>query len=97
MRENIKKAYSEVYRIINLLENDFRNKIPIKLIEFFDREKLPTYVPEINPNIPLEEQDLQQDTISILAMLKLHYWCKDKDEKENFLKLLKDNEKTYQD
>lgn len=97
MGENLKKAYSEVCSLINLLDDDYRNKIPVKLIKFFEKEKLFTYIPDINPDIPLEEQDLQQNTIDILAMLKLHYWCSNKNEKEKLLKLLNDNERKYQD
>lgn len=96
MRVNTKSAYTEVLAIINLLDEDYKNKIPAKLIELFEKEKSDEYTIEINPNISLEEQNLLQETIDILAMLKLSYWCSDENEKQDLLRLLDENEKKYQ-
>lgn len=96
MNINTKNAYAEVITIIDLLEEDFKNKLPNKLIEFLRTEKSENYIVKISPNIPLEEQQLLKETIDILAMLKLNYWCSNEAEKQELLDLLNENEKTYQ-
>lgn len=95
MSDKINKAYSEVYEILQLLDDEFINKLPKKFIEFIEKEKDYDYIVNIDPNIPLEEQNLLPDTINILAMLKLDYWCTE-DEKQELLNILNQNEKEYQ-
>lgn len=95
MNDKINKAYSEIYEILQLLDDEFINKLPNKFIEFIEKEKDNEYVVNINPNIPLEEQNLLSDTINILAMLKLDYWCTE-DEKQELLEILNQNEQEYQ-
>lgn len=97
MNINTKNAYTEVLAVIDLLDNDYKNKIPNKLIEFFAKEKSNEHRIEINPDIPLEEQKLLQETIDILAMLKLSYWCCDEGEKQELLNILDENEKRDQE
>lgn len=96
MQNNIKLAYSEIYTIINFLNEDLKNKIPTKLSVFFENEREKSYIPKIDENIPLEEQNLLEDTINLLAMLKLNYWCRDEEEKNELLMVLSENEKEYQ-
>ena len=96
MKTNTKDAYVEVLSIIDLLEENQKNKIPKKIKDFFEDNKNKNYQANIVPDIPLEEQDLLQETIDILAMLKLNYWCTN-EEKEELLDLLNENEKKYQE
>lgn len=95
MSDNINKAYSEVYEILQLLDVEFTSKLPKKFIEFIEKEKDNEYITNIAPNIPLEEQNLLEDTINILAMLKLDYWSTE-DEKQELLSILNQNEVDYQ-
>jgi len=93
--ENIKCAYSEVYEIINLMSYDLRSKIPSKFINLIMAQKDEKYIPKIARDIPLEEQNLREETISILAYLKLNCFCDD-EEKKQFVKMLNENERKYQ-
>lgn len=93
----IKRAYSEVYEILKLVDTEYFDKIPKKFVEFLKREKDNNYIPNINENIPLEEQKLLNDTINILAMIKLDYWCSSEEEKSELLKLLNENEKKHKE
>lgn len=93
----IKRAYSEVYEILKLVDKEYFDKIPKKFVEFLKREKDNNYIPNINENIPLEEQKLLNDTINILAMIKLDYWCSSEEEKSELLKLLNENEKKHKE
>lgn len=96
MNEDIRKAYKEIFVILQFVSNEFIEKLPKKFIEFIEREKDNEYLPNISPDIPLENQHLLSDTLNILAILKLNYWCKDKNEKQELLDILKENEKQYQ-
>ena len=97
MSAEIKKAYSEVYEILQLLGSEFIDKVPNKFIEFIAKEKDNEYYQNIKKDIPLEEQNLLEDTINILAMLKLDYWCENEEEKEELESILTENERLYQE
>ena len=97
MKAKTKDAYVEVLGILDLLDEEQKNRIPKKLKEFFENNKNQDYQVNIDSNIPLEEQNLLQETVDILAMLKLNYWCTNEKEKEGLLNLLNENEKKYQE
>lgn len=90
-------AYSEVYEILNLLEKEYRDRVPQKIIELFEEERLKDYKPEINVNVSLLEQNLQRGTIVLLSILNLNYWCDSEEEKQEILNELKLNEKELKD
>lgn len=97
MKAKTKDAYVEVLGILDLLDEEQKNRIPKKLKKFFENNKNQDYQVNIDSNIPLEEQNLLQETVDILAMLKLNYWCTNEKEKEGLLNLLNENEKKYQE
>lgn len=97
MRTSTKNAYVEVLSIIDLLDDEQKNKIPNKLRAFFENNKSQSYQVTINPSIPLGKQNLLTETVDILAMLKLNYWCTSEEEKEELMNLLNENEKNYQE
>lgn len=93
MNKNEKLAYSEVYAILELLENEYADKVPDKIKEFFYKEKDKEYNPKIDVKIPLEQQNLKRETMIILAILNLNYWCDSEDEKNEIkAELIKNNE-----
>lgn len=93
MENDLLKAYAEVDEILSLMENVYVEKIPKKMRELFKSEKLEGYNPKIDAKIPLDEQNLQRKTLSILAMLNLNYWCEDEKEKQELLNLYAENDK----
>jgi len=92
-----KQAYSEVYEIITLLDEDDRNKIPYKLQNYFKEQRDTEYVKNINLNIPIESQGLKRETLAIFAMLNLNYICDDSEEKKRLKKIYVENERKYQE
>ena len=90
-------AYSEVYKILNLLDEEYRRRVPDKVRTFFDEERLKDYEPEINTDKPLTEQNLKRETIVLLAILNLNYWCDTPEEKQEILDELSNNEKEKQE
>lgn len=85
-------AYAEIDEILNLLEDDYRERVPKKVRDFFKEEKMKDYHPEIDIEKPLIEQNLKRETMVLLAILNLNYWCEDEEEKQSFLNELDKNE-----
>lgn len=86
-------AYSEVNAILNLLEDEFVNRIPSNVREFFKQEMDKEYIPNIRTDIGLDEQDLKSETISILTLLQINYLCDTEEEKQEILNQLSENDK----
>ena len=93
MENNLLKAYAEVDKILSFMEIKYVEKVPKKMREMFKNEKLQSYEPNIDKNIPLEEQQLERKTLAILAMLNLNYWCENQEEKQELLRAYSDNDK----
>lgn len=92
-----RQAYSEIDTFIELLDEYSKNKIPQKLRKFFKMEKDKEYIKNINPNIPIKEQNLKKETLALIAMLNLQYWCEDENEKQRLKAIYAENEIRYQD
>ena len=92
MENSLLRAYAEVDKILSFMQISYIEKVPKKLRELFKNEKLKDYDPNIDKNIPLNEQNLERKTYAILAMLNLHYWC-NAEEKQELLKAYSNNDK----
>ena len=96
MNIKTKEIYSEVYQILNLLGNDYIDKLPTSLINMLREKREIDYNPEYTDDIPLNEQNIKKETMSIIALLYLNYWCEDENEKLEVKQILKSNEDNYQ-
>lgn len=85
-------AYAEIDEILNLLEDKYREKVPEKVRTFFKEEKMVDYKPTIDVNTPLIQQNLKRETIVLLAILNINYWCENEEERQFFLNELAKNE-----
>lgn len=94
---NTRQAYSEIDEFLGLLSDAQRNKVPKKLRELFNQERDKDYIKKINPLIPIKDQNLKEETLAIIALLNLQYWCEDEAEKERLQKIYSNNEKLYQE
>lgn len=86
-------AYSEINEIINMLEDEDKNKVPENIRNFFKEEKNNDYIPQIDPSKPLIEQNLKRETIILLTILNLNYWCENEVEKQKWWNELEKNQK----
>ena len=91
--EDITKAYAEVDTILDYMEQKYIDKIPRKLRNILREEKSKEYVPNINPSIPLAEQNLQKKTLALLAVLNLNYWCESEEKKQELRTLYAENDR----
>lgn len=93
---NTRQAYSEIDEFLGLITEEQRNEIPKKLRDFFREEKDVNYYKNINSSIPIKEQNLKEETLAIIALLNLQYWCKDEKEKQRLQQIYSNNENKYQ-
>ena len=93
MTKNTEIAYAEVDGILENLDDEYINKVPKKVRDFFKEEKYNDYTVKIDMNKPLYEQDLQDETISLLTLLELNYWCESEEEKNEILRELEQNDR----
>lgn len=91
--KNNEIAYTEVDTILSLMDEKYVNRIPNKLREMFKEGKSTDYKPNIDPKKSLNEQNLQRETLVILATLGLNYWCESEEEKQELIKAYSENEK----
>lgn len=92
-----RQVYSEIDEFLKLLSDEQRNKIPQKLREFFKEEKDKNYIKGINPTEPIKNQNLKEETLGIIALLNLQYWCEDENEKQRLKEVYAKNESIYQE
>lgn len=92
-----KETYSEICEFLGLLGTKYVCKIPSKLLQLFENNKSENYTSHINPNIPIKEQSLNEDTLTLIAILNLKYWCEDENERQRLTTIYKNNEDLYQE
>lgn len=97
MNIKTKEIYSEVYQVLNLLGNEYIDKLPTSLINMLKEKREINYNPQYTDDIPLNEQNIKKETISIIVLLYLNYWCKDDNEISEVKNILKENENKYQE
>ena len=84
-------AYAEVLEILSFTHISLVEKVPNKLISIFKNNALSTYEYHLDRNIPLEDQELSQETATLLTLISLNYWCSPEEKKE-LQKILIENE-----
>ena len=87
-------AIAEVDYIIHHMNKKYLDKIPQKVKDCITILKEKNVKINIDPNIPLEKQDLNEFTLYFLMILNLKYWCDDKKRKDLLL-ILENNQKKY--
>ena len=75
MENKNKRAYSEVIEILKWLDDEKKlEALPMEMLEVIKSKADPEYKPQISREIPLEEQELEQETFAILSWIASKYW-----------------------
>lgn len=90
------EAISEVLDILQNSDESIVKRIPRKLIEFWEKNKSSTYIPNLDHNKTINEMDIKDKTRDIITMIYLEYLC-DTDEKKDIKKVLIRNEEIHQE
>ncbi len=95
MENSLKIAYSEVNQILDILGDNYKEKIPKKIIKVFKEKQDKNYKVEFNKNMKLEDLKISRTALIIISILNLKYWVDDSYEKERLTKLYKENQNEY--
>lgn len=90
------EASAEINEILKYLPKEEVEKIPSKLREFFKEVSSKDYVTNINPNMPLDKQQIKEKTKDIIALIYRNYWCSEEERKELDQKLI-ENDKNFEE
>ena len=89
---DIGNRFSEVFEILkHLTEEDF-NRIPREIIEIIDKNRNKQYIWSMDESKKIYEQELNEDTINILAYINLEFLVND-EQREYLKKLYSYNER----
>ena len=61
-----------------------------------EEEKSSTYNPLYREDKSLNEQNIKRESLSMIALFHLNYWCNSNEEKEQLKQLFKNNEEKHQ-
>ena len=87
------EASAEINEIFKYLPKEEVEKIPSKLRDFFKEVSSKDYVTNINPNMPLDKQQIKEKTKDIIALIYRNYWCSEEERKELDQKLIENDKK----
>lgn len=87
------EASAEINEILKYMPKEEVEKIPSKLREFFKEVASKDYVTNINPDLPLDEQQIKEKTKDIIALIYRNYWCSEEERKELDQKLIENDRK----
>ena len=80
--EDYANLAAEMNILFRYIDDDLVEKIPQKIIEFFQDIASPTFKSKIDPRFPLDEQYLLPSTELMLTLLYRQYWCTEEEREE---------------
>lgn len=86
-----KELYSEVYSILNMLGKSYIDKLPKELYKLVESNKLNSYAPVIESLEDLNNKNLHKESISMIILFYMNYWCESEEEKRNMRQILETN------
>ncbi len=97
MKLETKEIYSEVYQVLILLGNEYIDKLPSSLFNMLKEKREVNYIPQYVEEVPLNKQNIKKETMSIITLLYLNYWCENENEKLEIEQILINNEDKFQE
>ena len=85
-------AIAEVIEYLKGIKQEDINKISPQFIAFLQENASKEYKPQFDYTKPLSELKLMNTSRAIICFICYKYWCKSKEEKEEFYNLLKKND-----
>jgi hypothetical protein len=90
------EASAEIIEILEYMPIEYVEKIPTKLIEFFNEVKKEEYEFKFDLNKQLDEQKLNPKTKTLLTIIYRNYWCNE-EERAELDKILIENDEKYEE
>lgn len=93
--ESEKIAFKEVNEIINIMGENYKNRVPNKLLELLRREEEKEYITKIKKDLPFEKQPISRTALILLNYININYWLQEYKKKE-VKQVYRENEEKYQ-
>lgn len=93
MEKDLSKNYREVNLILDLLGNSYKNKVPSKMQELFNKGEDKNYFPELTIEDFYSGRYLKE-TKTILSILYINYWS-DLEDKNKYMETLRKLDEQY--
>lgn len=90
-----KRAYSELYAILQMLGKEYIDKIPEKIYKVIENRKDDTYNPIYNDMEEVLEGRVKRKTVSMLALLDYNYFSTTETDRMYMRYILEENENKY--
>ena len=90
-----KRAYSELYAILQMLGKEYIDKIPEKIYNTIEKRKDDTYNPVYNDMEEVLEGRVKRKTVSMLALLDYNYFSTSETDRMYMRYILEENESKY--
>lgn len=90
-----KRAYSELYAILQMLGKEYIDKIPEKIYKVIESRKDDTYNPIYNDMEEVLEGRVKRKTVSMLALLDYNYFSTSETDRMYMRYILEENENKY--
>ena len=89
------KILSEVYAVVMAMGEHWRDRIAPDVWEDVVNKKDDDYNPYIDPNKDLVSQNIEDETITFIAMLHRDYWCDTEEERESLIAIFQKNQDDF--
>lgn len=90
-----KRAYSELYAILQMFGKEYIDKIPEKIYKVIENRKDDTYNPIYNDMEEVLEGRVKRKTVSMLALLDYNYFSTTETDRMYMRYILEENENKY--
>ena len=84
---------SEVYEVVIAMGGDYKDRIPKDRWDVIAEKRNKGYTPFIDKNKPLGKQEITNETITFIAMLKRDHWCDTDEERQRLEAVFAENER----
>ena len=89
-------ALSELIEYLKGIRQEDIERIPKRLMDFFEENASKEYKCNFDCNQPLNQLELLDETRGLISMICYNYWCITDDQKKKYWNKLNENEKKYQ-
>lgn len=76
------EVYVDISIIIKMMPIEMKEKISKSFINFIEKNKSNNYVSNINPKIPIREQNIRKETKEMLGIIYRDYLCSNEEHDE---------------
>lgn len=89
---DVRKVNAEVLGVLIALGIDYINKLPESIMDYLTKNCSKEDIPTIDRTKPIDEQPISREARAFLITLRLQYFCKSKEEREEIIRILSENE-----